>query len=64
MERQREELGSSLASNERPRYDRSVAAARVALGDDVAFDHAWQDGRTLTLEHTIELALADIVGRA
>ena len=60
-ERLREEIGSPLPQNERPRYDRHVAAARVALGDDVAFDRAWQEGRALTLEQAIKLALAETV---
>jgi predicted ATPase/class 3 adenylate cyclase len=60
-ERLREEIGSPLPPNERPRYDRHVAATRAVLGDDVAFDRAWQEGRALSLEHTIELALEDAV---
>jgi predicted ATPase/class 3 adenylate cyclase len=60
-ERLREEIGSPLPSNERPRYDRHVAAARAALGDDVAFGRAWQEGRALTLEQAIEIALAETV---
>jgi predicted ATPase/class 3 adenylate cyclase len=60
-ERLREEIGSPLPSNERPRYDRHVAAARAALGDDVAFGRVWQEGRALTLEQAIELALAETV---
>ena len=55
-ERLREEVGSPLAPNDRPRIDRRVAAARAALRDDSAFDRAWQDGRTLTLEQAMELA--------
>ena len=56
-ERLREEIGSPLSPNERPRYDRHVVAARAALGDDAAFDRAWQGGRELMLEQAIELAL-------
>ena len=62
-ERLREEIGSPLPANERPRYDRHVAAARAALGDDVAFDRAWQEGRALTIEQAIELALEEAVER-
>ena len=62
-ERLREEIGSPLPPNERPRYDRHVAAARAAFGDDVAFDRAWQEGRALTLEHAIELALEKTVAQ-
>ena len=56
-ERLREEIGSPLPGHERPCYDRQVAAARVALRDDGAFERAWQEGRALTLETAIELAL-------
>jgi non-specific serine/threonine protein kinase len=62
-ERLREEIGSPLPPNERPHYGPRVAAARAALGDDAAFDRAWQQGRALTLEQAIELALAETVER-
>lgn len=42
----------------RAAYERSIAAARAALGDDEAFDRAWQEGRALTIEQAIELALS------
>ena len=58
-ERLREEIGSRLAPSAWPRHDRHVTAARGALGNDVAFDQAWQEGRVLTLEQAIELALAE-----
>ena len=58
-ERLREEIGSPLPPNERPRYDGHVAAARAALGDDEACDRAWQEGRALTFEQAIELALTE-----
>jgi len=60
-ERLREEIGSPLL--ERPRYDQRVAAARAALGDDSAFDRAWQEGRAVTLEQAIGLALNEPVER-
>jgi hypothetical protein len=40
-----------------------VTAARAVLGDDAAFDRAWQEGRALTLEQAIELALEKTVER-
>jgi hypothetical protein len=40
-----------------------VAAARTALGDDAAFDRAWKEGRALTLEQAIALALGETVER-
>ncbi len=60
-ERLREEIGAPLPPNERPRYDRRVAVVRAALRDDAAFDRAWQEGRNLTIEQAIALALSDTV---
>ena len=57
-EQLRTEIGAPLTPNERSRYDQFVAAARIALGDDAAFDRAWQEGRGLTLDQAIDLALA------
>jgi non-specific serine/threonine protein kinase len=58
-ERLREEIGSPVkAGGQRLRYDRDVAAARAALGDDAAFDSAWQEGRAMTLDR----AMADAIG--
>ena len=62
-ERLREEIGLPRPPNERPLYDRRVAAARVAAADDAAFDRAWQEGRALTLEQAIELAMEATVER-
>jgi hypothetical protein len=47
-----------MPPNERSGHDRRVAAARIASGDDAAFDSAWQEGRALTLDQAIGLALA------
>jgi predicted ATPase/DNA-binding winged helix-turn-helix (wHTH) protein len=57
-ERSRAEIAAPLPPCERPCYDRLVAAARIASGDDAAFDSAWQEGRGLTLDQAIDLALA------
>jgi predicted ATPase/class 3 adenylate cyclase len=62
-ERLRAEIGSPLAPGAKARYDRLVAAARAALGDDAAFSQAWQEGRALTLDQAIELALEKKVPR-
>jgi predicted ATPase/class 3 adenylate cyclase len=56
-ERLREEIGAPLPPNERPRYDPQVASARAAMEDDPAFDSAWQEGRTMTLEQAVEYGL-------
>jgi non-specific serine/threonine protein kinase len=60
-ERSRAEIGTPLQLWERSGYDRRVAAARIASGDDAAFDRAWQEGRGLTLDQAIDLALAKTV---
>jgi predicted ATPase/class 3 adenylate cyclase len=60
-DRLRGEIGSPLPPTERPRYDRCVAMARGTLGDDVAFDRTWQEGRALMLEQAVELALEETV---
>jgi predicted ATPase/class 3 adenylate cyclase len=60
-ERLRAEIGSALEPKDRSHLDRRGAAAREALGDDAAFDRAWQDGRSLTLEQAIDLALDETV---
>ena len=62
-ERLRKEVGSPRASKERSHYDRHLAASRAALGDDAAFDQAWQEGREMTTEQAIELALQKVVER-
>ena len=57
-ERLREEIGAAPWPAKRQRFDRQVAAARAALGDDAAFDAAWQEGRAMSLDQAIEYALA------
>jgi tetratricopeptide (TPR) repeat protein len=56
-ERLREEIGSQQPPVIRARYDLRVAASRAALGDEAAFDRAWLEGRAMTLEQAIALAL-------
>jgi predicted ATPase len=57
-ERSRAEIGTPLQPSERSGYDGYVTAARIASGDDAAFESAWQEGRCLTLDQAIGLALA------
>ena len=59
-DRLRAEAGSPLPPKDRPDYDRRVAVARTR-GDNAAFDRAWQEGRALTLEQAMELALKETV---
>jgi predicted ATPase/DNA-binding winged helix-turn-helix (wHTH) protein len=56
-ERLREEIGSPLEAEERLRHERHMAAARAALGDDAAFDRAWNEGRAMAVEQAIEISL-------
>jgi predicted ATPase/class 3 adenylate cyclase len=53
----RDEIGCPTPANQRARYEGQVASARTALADHGAFDGAWAEGRGLTLEPAIELAL-------
>ena len=59
----REEVGCPLPPRDRARSDRRIAAARAAMGDDAAFDHAWQEGRAMPLERAVEFILDDLVFR-
>lgn len=56
-ERLHEEVGSALPG-ENSSVGARVAATRATLGDDAAFDRAWQEGRAMTLEQALGLASA------
>jgi predicted ATPase len=58
-ERLREEINAPLAPRDRSGYERQVAAARIALGDDAGFDRAWQEGRAMTTDEVIMCALEE-----
>ncbi len=53
----REAIGAPLPPDERPDYEREVAAVRARLGE-AAFAAAWQEGRALSFEKALALALA------
>ena len=55
-ERLRDEAHSTLPPLCRANYDRAVNAVRVQLGES-AFQAAWTEGRALTQEQAIQLAL-------
>jgi len=61
-ERLREQIGAPMPPGNRPSYARQIAAARTALGDDAAFEQAWQEGRAMTLEQAIDYALHENAG--
>jgi predicted ATPase len=54
----REVIGAPVPLVERDDYDRRVAAARAQMGES-AFAGAWAEGRAMTLEDAIALALSD-----
>jgi len=53
----REEIDVPISFDEQADYQRAVAAARVALGDE-AFEQAWNEGRAMALEEVVRYALA------
>ncbi len=55
----REAGGTPLRPVDRADYDRTVTAARTALGDN-AFAAAWAEGRALSLEQTVAEASANV----
>ena len=58
-ERLREEIGSPLPPYAWPKFEQHKADARTSLGDDDAFDRAWQEGRALSLDQAVALALQE-----
>jgi predicted ATPase/DNA-binding winged helix-turn-helix (wHTH) protein len=54
--RLREEIGIPIPINEEAGYKHTVATMRVALGED-AFDQAWNEGSTMTLDDAVRYAL-------
>ena len=57
-EQLRAQIGTPRPPSEQSDHERRVAAARIASKDDAAFHSAWQEGRGLTLDQAIDLALA------
>ena len=56
-ERVREEIGQPMLMNHQPSYNRAVAAARTAMGDD-PFALVWREGREMTLDEAVRYALS------
>jgi hypothetical protein len=54
----RERLGTPLPPIERPEFERSVAAARTALGEP-AFAAAWSAGQAMPVEQAVCVALEE-----
>ena len=57
MQRSREEIGAPMSMPVRRRHDRWVAAARSALNDDEAFERAWAEGRSWSLDQAVRYAV-------
>src|ERR1700682_5765791 len=55
--RLREEIGAPQNPSDWARAERQVAEARAALGNDAAFDLAWQEGRAMSMEQMVRYAL-------
>jgi hypothetical protein len=55
---QRTAAGTPVMPLDRRFYDRTVAAARDALGEG-AFTQAWEEGRARSLEEGVAYALAE-----
>jgi tetratricopeptide (TPR) repeat protein len=51
-----EAIGSPMSPADRADYERNVAAARAALGEE-SFTAAWAEGRKMTMEEAVEYAL-------
>jgi predicted ATPase/DNA-binding winged helix-turn-helix (wHTH) protein len=56
-ERLQEQIGVARNPIDRPRDEHQVATARAMLGDDAAFDRAWQKGRGMSLEQAVRYSL-------
>jgi tetratricopeptide (TPR) repeat protein len=56
-ERLRDEIAVPMSPTARADHAAQVAAARAAIADATAFDRAWQEGRSMTLEQAIDDAL-------
>ncbi len=58
-EQLRNVIGAPLPRSDCAPHERQVSAARVALGDDAAFDEAWREGRAMTPEQIFEYVLEE-----
>lgn len=54
-----EEIDAPVQEGDRLEYNEHLASARAATGDVFAFDHAWLEGRAMTLEQVINYALSE-----
>jgi non-specific serine/threonine protein kinase len=55
----REKINSPMPTYEHNKYERNVAEARLALGEE-AFSAAWERGRAMTMDEAVALAIGEI----
>jgi predicted ATPase/DNA-binding SARP family transcriptional activator len=53
----RYEIGTPLPSSERTFYDQQIVICRSEIGDDEAFDNAWEEGGSMPMEGLLAMAL-------
>jgi hypothetical protein len=58
-QRLREEINATLVALERRRVQHVIERGREAMQDAAAFDRAWDEGRSLTLEEAVRIAMED-----
>jgi hypothetical protein len=58
-ERLRDEVGAPIRLHDQAEHNRSVSSVRAAWDDD-AFNEAWREGREMTLEDVVKLALSGV----
>ncbi len=51
--------GESMTYDERLMYEKSFAVARARMGDETAWQAAWDEGRAMSIEQAIAYALED-----
>jgi hypothetical protein len=58
-QRLREQIGTPVAPIDQTRNQSLISAARAAVGDhdDASFEAAWADGRAMTMDQAVTLAL-------
>ena len=53
----REKVQSPMADNERVEYDQSAAHLRATIVAEAEFNTLWAEGRSMTMEQAIQVAL-------
>jgi len=61
-EKMREAASYSRPPYERTRHAQRIAGARASYGDEAEFDRAWAEGRSMSFDEAIDLALSTASG--